>query len=74
MRYFIRFALLTVGFALTCAGLMAWHERGFDFTGIWFVDNDYRPHALHVLILGLALIPPSLWEIFILEHQRGNGG
>ena len=70
MKYLLRFVLLSMGFALTTAGLMLWHADGFSFQGIWFVDNAYQLHPLHVLILGLAMIPPSLWEIFVLE----NGG
>ena len=72
MKYLTRFLLLLIGFALTTAGLMMWRSIGFSFDGIWFVDNDYRPHALHVLILGLAMIPPSLWEIFVLETEMQN--
>ncbi len=73
MKYLLRFVLLSVGFALTSAGLMFWHADNFSFQGIWFVDNAYRPHALHVLILGLAMIPPALWEIFVLENgERGE--
>ena len=70
MRYLIRFLLLACGFALTTAGLMLWHATDFSFDGILFFNNDYRLHALHMLVLGLAMIPPSLWEIFILESQR----
>ena len=69
MKYLTRFLLLMIGFALTTAGLMMWRATGFSFEGIWFVDNDYRLHALHLLILGLAMIPPSLWEIFLLESE-----
>ena len=69
MKYLTRFLLLMIGFALTTAGLMMWRATGFSFDGIWLVDNDYRPHALHLLILGLAMIPPSLWEIFVLESE-----
>jgi len=29
-------------------------------------------HPVYLLIFGLALIPPTLWEIFLLEN-RGNG-
>jgi hypothetical protein len=59
-----------MGFALIAAGLMMWRAVGFSFDGIWFFDNDYRPHALHLLVLGLAMVPPALWEIFLLEHQQ----
>ncbi len=70
MRYLTRFLLLMIGFALTTFGLMMWRAVGFSFEGIWFFDNDFQPHALHVLILGLAMIPPSLWEIFVLETEQ----
>ena len=74
MKYLTRFLLLMIGFALTTAGLMMWRASGFSLEGIWFVDNGYRPHALHVLVLGLAMIPPSLWEIFVLESEMQSGG
>lgn len=70
MRYLGRFLLLTVGFALIAAGLMLWHSNGFRFTGLWLVDNNFKPHGLHLLILGLAMVPPALWEIFLLEHNQ----
>lgn len=72
MKYFLRFLLLTLGFALTTAGLMFWRGQGFSFDGIWLVDNGFRLHPLHLLIVGLAMIPPALWEIFLLEHQRDH--
>lgn len=74
MTYFLRFLLLTLGFALTTAGLMFWHAQGFRFDGVWLADGladgEVRLHPLHLLIVGLAMIPPALWEIFLLEHQR----
>jgi hypothetical protein len=73
MKYLSRFLLLTAGFALIASGLMMWRAVDFSFDGIWFVDNDYRPHALHLLVLGLAMVPPALWEIFLIEHQQHNG-
>lgn len=69
MRYVLRLLLLTLGFALTTAGLMLWQADDFSFKGIWLFDNGYQLHSLHVLILGLAMIPPSLWEIFVLENE-----
>lgn len=73
MKYLTRFLLLMIGFALTTTGLMMWRAIGFSFEGVWFVDNGYRPHALHVLVLGLAMIPPALWEIFVLESEMQAG-
>lgn len=74
MRYFLRFLLLALGFALTTAGLMFWHARGFTFHGVWPGGGELRLHPLHLLIIGLAMIPPSIWEIFLLEQQRNDGG
>jgi hypothetical protein len=33
-------------------------------------DAGFRLHPLHYLIVGIAMIPPSLWEIFLLEQER----
>ncbi len=65
----MRFALLTIGFALTTAGLMFWHAEDFTFEGLWFFDDDLKLHPLHLLILGLAMIQHALWEVFILESK-----
>ena len=73
MRYLSRFLLLMGGFALTTFGLMLWHAIDFRFDGIWLVDNGLRPHPLHAIMIGLALIPPTLWDIFLLEQQRRVG-
>ncbi|MCB1686477.1 MAG: hypothetical protein R3E82_07390 [Pseudomonadales bacterium] len=68
MKYLTRFLLLMAGFALTTAGLMMWRSANFSFEGVWLLSLS--PHPLHVLVLGLAMIPPALWEIFILENQH----
>ena len=73
MRFFVRFLLLTTAFALTTAGLIFWHAEGFSFRGVLVLGDDFRLHPLHLLILGLAMIPPALWEIFLLE-QTGHDG
>jgi len=73
MRYLLRFLLLTAAFALTSAGLMFWNAEGFSFHGVWLLDGEFRLHPLHLLVLGLAMIPPALWEIFLLEHSRHHG-
>ena len=70
MRYLLRFALLCVAAALTSFGLACWQHTGFSMEGFWFVDNDYRPHPLHFLALGLAMLPTTLWEIFLLDTRR----
>ncbi|MEM1229871.1 MAG: hypothetical protein AAGI15_04990 [Pseudomonadota bacterium] len=70
LRYLLRFALLTIGFALTTLGLMTWQARGLSFDGLWPMEGPFAVHPLHLLVLGLAMIPPTLWEIFVLEQQR----
>jgi len=70
MKYLLRFLLLALGFALTTGGLMLWHAQGFSFDGVWFFDDGFRLHPLHLIVLGLAIIPPTLWEIFLLEARQ----
>ena len=74
VRYLIRFALLTAGFALTAAGLLAWQEIGFNLDDMWPLADELRSHPVHVMALGMALIPPTLWEIFVLENSRSQTG
>lgn len=71
MNYLLRFLLLTAGFALTTAGLAAWHDQGFRVSGLWPPGNGLHP--VYLVIVGLAMIPPALWEIFLLE-ARGVPG
>ena len=70
IRYLIRFCLIALGFALTLFGVLAWHDTGFDLAGVWPMASDGGFHPVYPLVLGMALIPPSLWEVFILEQQR----
>jgi hypothetical protein len=69
MKYLGRFVLLMTAFALTTAGLMAWRDLGFAFEDVWPVGGAPRLHPLHLLMLGLAMIPPALWEVFLLERD-----
>jgi len=66
--YLIRYLLLTVGFALTTYGLIEWQQQGFRFQGILF-DAGLKLHPLHFVVLGIAMIPPALWEIFLLDTK-----
>jgi hypothetical protein len=68
-RFLIRFLLLTAGFALTTAGLLAWEKLNFDLSTVWPVAKEFKAHPIHLIVFGLALIPPTLWEIFVLEHR-----
>ena len=69
-RFIIRFLLLTLGFALTTLGLLAWQQINFDLTHIWPLSGEFSTHPVYAIVLGLALIPPTLWEIFVLESRQ----
>ena len=66
-KYLLRFGLLSIGFALTTMGLMTWQAKGFSLDGLWFNGSGWTAHPVHLLVLGIAMIPPTLWEIFVLE-------
>ena len=68
MSYLSRFVLLALGVGVTTLGLLYWQHRDFGFEGIWFHDeNGFHLHPLHLVALGLAIVPPTIWEIFLLE-------
>ena len=68
MKYLAGFLLLTAGSALTTAGLATWQHQAFAFSGLWSMSGG--PHPIFILVLGIAMIPPALWEIFLLENRR----
>ncbi|HAR30467.1 MAG TPA: hypothetical protein DCR65_03020 [Gammaproteobacteria bacterium] len=70
MTYLVRFLLLMLAFALTTAGLVGWHDLEFSLASIWPLGGELALHPTHLLMLGLAMAPPALWEIFALEHNR----
>jgi len=74
LKYLIRFALLAIGFGLTTFGLMTWQAKGFAMAGVWFEGDSWAAHPLHGLVLGIAMIPPTLWEIFVLENKPRTSG
>lgn len=66
---FLRYLLLVAAFALTTYGLITWHEIGYRIAAVWPFHGPMTFHPLHFLVLGVAMIPPSLWEIFALDHR-----
>ena len=69
MTYLLRFLLLMLAFALTTAGLVGWHDLEFSLASIWPLGGELALHPTHLLMVGLAMVPPALWEIFALEHK-----
>jgi hypothetical protein len=73
LRSLVRFGLVVAGFALVTFGMLEWHDRRFSLTGFWPLDGSPQLHPLHILILGIAMIPAAVWEIFLLGHKHRTG-
>jgi hypothetical protein len=73
LRLLARCGLLALAFALTTFALFEWQASGFTVHDVWPFSETVALHPLHVLMLGVAMIPPALWEIFILDHAVGVG-
>ena len=72
LRYLVRLIWLTIGVALVTYGAIDWHYQDLSLRGFWLIDNDWRPHPVHLLVLGLTIIPFAMWDIFVLEALRGS--
>jgi hypothetical protein len=56
-------------FALTTFGLLQWQAQGFAIDGVWKFTARAHLHPVYLLVFGAAMIPLSLWEIFLLEPR-----
>ena len=70
LRYLVRLFWLTIGVALVTYGAIDWHYQDLSLRGFWLVNNDWRPHPIHLLVLGLTIVPFAMWDIFVLETLR----
>ena len=71
MRYRLpNYLTLTIAAALATYGLLAWHDSGLSMEGLLLYDNGWRPHPLHLLVLGIGALPPAMWEIFWQDVGR----
>jgi len=70
LRYLIRFCLLALGFALTTYGILTWQQLDFELDSLWPIADEFGSHPVYIMVLGMALIPPTLWEIFVLENHE----
>ena len=68
-QLFLRFILLACGFALTTYGVLGWQHLGFQLVLTSPAPESMTIHPVYILILGLALIPPSIWEIFVFQTR-----
>lgn len=71
LRYLVRLLLLSLGVALATYGAIDWHFQGLSLRGFWLYDNGWRPHPVHLIVIGLTLMPLALWDIFVMEALRG---
>jgi len=72
LRLIVRCLLLAMAFALTAFALAEWQSRAFSLHDLWPLADTFELHPVHVLLLGIAMIPPALWEIFILDHASDD--
>ena len=72
IRLVIRFVVLAGASSAVAYGLLAWQHEGFSLAGVWLVDNDWRLHPVHFLIVGIGLIPPTMWDIYAMEVQAAK--
>jgi len=69
VKFVLQYLLLVLGFALLTYGLVNWGRLNFSLTDAWFSDGQVALHPLHLLILGIAMIPPAMWELFVLDSD-----
>ncbi len=65
VRYLVRCLLILAGFALLTWGLLDWQAQRYALGGFW-PFNGSGWHPLHLVILGLALIPAASLELLLL--------
>ncbi len=71
LRAFVIHLLLMAGFACVTFGLLEWSRVGFTLIRITSLDLAH-PHPVHVLILGIAMIPPAFHELHLLVLERNR--
>lgn len=52
-------------------GLVAWAEGGFSTQPPWPMEGTLQLHPVHLIAVGLALLPPSL-SALLLDIQPGD--
>ena len=68
----VRCLLLSIAFALTTLALAQWQAIGFSWHDVWPLAGDFHLHPVHLLVIGVAMIPPTIWEVFLLDSGRLN--
>ncbi len=72
MRYFLRFVLLAIAFALTTWGLLRWQVIDYSFANFFDWSSFPVVHPIFFVVFGISLIPPTIWDIFLLEKAASD--
>lgn len=74
LRLLARCLWLAMGFALTSFGLVEWQAKDFALDDVWAFEGALQLHPIYILCAGIAIVPPALWEIFVLDHAPRDVG
>ncbi|HCD27002.1 MAG TPA: hypothetical protein DER02_05755 [Gammaproteobacteria bacterium] len=67
------YLLLTAGIASITYGLLGWQLRGFtlfDLSAGFWPWSAQEIHPLYFIILGIAFVPATLWELIANETAQ----
>jgi hypothetical protein len=67
MLHLFRHLVLSLGFVLITFGLLFWHTLDFNSSNVWQMTVGGIIHPIFPTTLGLALVPASIWEIFLIQ-------
>lgn len=71
LRRGFRLVLLTAGVACVTFGVAYWQHNDFTFQGLWF-EEGLALHPLHLVAIGIAIVPPAIWDVFVMEATRAE--
>lgn len=59
MKLFTGYLALALAMALTTWGLVTWTVQNFSLASLWPFTGPLAAHPVHVLAVGIALLPPG---------------
>lgn len=62
---------MAFGAGCVAFGVAYWHDQGFSFHGLWF-EAGLTLHPLHLVALGVAIVPAAIWDVFVMEAARAG--
>ncbi len=58
--------------AIMTWGLVAWADSGFATQSLWPMAGVLQLHPVHLIGVGLAILPPSLSALLLSDAQTGE--